>query len=65
MDDNAILGVNVPIVMPTLYCAAGQVKVASLWKEDQPPFGRWKTTRPAHNQTWQTTFLPGAHTGRF
>jgi hypothetical protein len=65
MDDNAIFGVGVFIVMPTLYCAAGQVKVAGLWHQDQPVFRRWKTTKPVHNQTWQTTHLPDKYTGRF
>jgi len=66
MDDpNAIIPVIVQIVMPTLYCAAGQVDVASLWSPARPQTHLWRSAKPPRRTTWETTQLPGPHSGRF
>lgn len=64
-DVNGVYRFGAPVVLPGLFCAIGQVKVAGLWHQDLPPFSRWRSSKPAHNQTWQTTHVPDPHTGRF
>jgi hypothetical protein len=66
MDDpNAIIGVVVRIVMPSLFCVAGQVEVAGLWSQPRPHSHVWNKTAPPRPNVWQTTELPGPRSGGF
>jgi hypothetical protein len=66
MDDpNAIIGVIVPIVTPTLFIAPGHVEVASLWSQLRPILHPWRARRPPRIFSWKTTHLPDAHSGGF
>jgi hypothetical protein len=64
-DTDATLGVTIPIVMPTLYCAVGQVIVASLWSPVRPRIHLWRTPKPVRSHPWKTTQLPDARSGGF
>lgn len=51
----AWIGINVPIVTPSLFCALGQVTVAGLWRPMQPPSGRfrrWRVNLPPVARGW-------------
>ena len=64
-DPNAIFGVIVVVVTPTVYCAAGQVDVAGLWSQPQPAPRLWRSPKPPRGHGWKTTELPDQHSGGF
>jgi len=65
MAPEATLGVTVQIVMPSLYCAVGQVQVASLWSPVRSRIHLWRAVKPPRSHPWKTTQLPNAHSGGF
>jgi hypothetical protein len=62
---NLTFGVTIRITVPALFCVAGQVSVAGLWDQPRPQTRLWRTQAAPRPRTWQTTQLPGAHSGRF
>jgi len=64
-DSNAMIGAMIPVAMPGLVCIVGRVEVGGFWHLNQPRLGAWRTSKPVHNQSWQTTHLPDQHSGKF
>jgi hypothetical protein len=64
-DPNAIIAAVVPIAMPTIFSALGQVTVAGLWSQPVPGQRLWRGLKPPRGHGWKATSVPDQHTGRF
>lgn len=63
-DSSVVISQLIPVYMPSMYCALGQVQVAGMWKESRPAPKPWKARRAPVSHGWKTTKLPDGHSGR-
>ena len=61
-DPDAVIGANVPVATPSLFCALGQIEIAGLWHSARGVNARWQGRKPPVGRGWRP-FDPGREGG--